>query len=234
MYIHVITSDGRESVMNLWWQCFHKHWPDCQWSVMVTHILDQVGFSKTIHESIRHSPYERTLFMLDDNWIPPGEHTARMNHAMRFMDEHPDAALLKLQIGGAWPPDIPCPEPWSFIGEYDRQPSDHKRTNIVPSIIRVGWLRHLTAEIAKTCGAERDKKYNGVCEFEYLGTQLTADAKLWPEKMYGIRRDIDVPGFIACPCNDGVHRGKFIPKALEELRGYGIDVDAVPGIEALL
>lgn len=227
----VVSCPKRQSLQAIWRNCFAAAWPDCPLPVTILSPEEDIGWNYNLIRCLEQVEEEFILLMLDDNFLEPSpDYTANVNAVLDLMTRHTDIALVKLQAGGAWPPEVFFPE-WPRIQEYDRRPHPFKRTNLIPAMYRRSWLIRLCKAVLDYCGPDRDKARHGAIEFEIAGTLLTENSDSWPERMFGIHRPNKDGGggqsLLHCYANDAVTAGKI----RENLRYL---CEGIPGAEVWL
>lgn len=211
--IVVVSCPRRKPLQEIWWKCFYRNWPNCNYPVKVISPEDDIGWNANLIRVLEELDDEFILLMLDDNFLEPSaEYSDNIKAVLTLMAERPDIGMVKLQAGGAHAPEIVFPS-WTRIREYDRRPHPFKRTNLIPCMYRRTWLLRLSKAVLAECGPDRDKGRQGAIEFEVTGTKLTGDSANWPERMLGIHRPNPDGGggwpLLTCYANDAVTGGKI-------------------------
>lgn len=228
----VVSCPRRRPIQEIWRKVQSENWSDCPFSIDILSPNPDIGWNANLIRHLETLSEEFILLLLDDNFMVAGPWTDNMNAVLDLLVASPDIAMVKLQAGGAHGPEIPF-VPWDRIREYDREHHPFKRTNLNPAMYRRQWLLKLSKAVLEACGPERDIGRNGALEFEVTGTFLTADDKVFPERMLGIHRPgVDGSGgnsLLECIANDAVREGRLQPiESLQEL------CEGVEGIEAFL
>ena len=233
-------------ICTVWHRCREVFWPDCPFPVTTIAPDHDPGWNAGILESIAGHATKYVILFLEDHFLEPTfdhSYTENVNRVIALADSDDSIGLVKLQTGNAWAPEIPFPA-WPRLAEYDREPHPFKRTNLVPTLFRTKFLADLCNTIlhrpfsCRTIGVRHfgDKGRDGALAFEQLGTELTEDSTRWPERMLGINRADGHKSLLGSIIGDCVRHGKLcIPDAeIAFLKGHGIDILSVPGIERFL
>lgn len=234
--IVVVSCASYRPIQELWLRAQRLNWPDCPYPISINSPEDDRGWNANLCRFLETLEEKLILLFMDDSCLEEssdGDYTANVHAVVKLMELFPDIAMVKLQAGGAWPPEIPFYH-WDRLREYDRRHHPFKRTNLGgPAMYRRDWLLRLSRAVLNECGPERDQGRQGAIEFEMTGTLLTKDATAWPERLLGIHRpNADGGGgrsLLVCIANDAVTGGKVRPD--ESLRKM---CDGIPGIEAFL
>lgn len=230
-----VVSCSRRQAIQDGWKIFQKrNWPDCPLPIDFISPEQDIGWNANLIQYLSGISESFVLLMLDDHFIDRAERgeslTENVISVLELMEAQPDIAMVKVQAGNAWPPELEV-DGWPHLREYDRQLHPFKRTNLVPTIFRKAWLQRLSAAVLELRGPERDKGRNGALEFEVAGTLLTADTEAWPERMLGIHRPENETAFSVLTCidNDAVREGRLKPHLAEILSANGIPLSSLEG-----
>lgn len=243
----VISCQRRQPIQRIWTLAQRTHWPDCPFPIDMLSPDPDRGWNRNLLDYLDalDPMCIFVLVLLDDHFLdrpPAGEsYTANMDAVLCLMRARVDIALVKVQAGNAYAPEIPFvtddPILRGRLREYDRVNHGCKRTNLVPTLFRRNWLYRLTTDILAVCGRDADQGRNGALRFEQDGTRLTEDASRWPQWMLGIHR----PGpdgsggrsLLSSVASDGVREGRFQKVAYQELMQF-VDLLSIDGLEAFL